>query len=349
MARPITISYFDAPFQVLFSALVDRAMTQSEVLLSSPGAVVTLEKKGHAYLYWRTYDAQGKRVDRYIGPKEAAKTESSLAEVEARIAEARHFAEASLALRKRGYSAADNSTALTLAALFNAGVVRHGAMLVGTHAFGAILNALGVRLMASYYTEDIDVARYGAIQLATRPDGGILEVLRQSGLPFVEVPELDVRKPSTSFKVRGKPLKVDLLVPGDERYRSYRIPELGAHATGLPFLDYLLEESSPGVVLGRDHVVPVRVPSAPRYCLHKLIVASLRVSTAAAKADKDLAQSAVLAAVLCDKFEGDLVDAAAKIPAKARRRVAQSARRAAGLLDERYAAARDLLADLSQR
>jgi hypothetical protein len=141
-------------------------------------------------------------------------------------------------------------------------------MLVGTHAFGALLNALGVRLPANYYTEDIDVARYRPIELATRPEGGILDILRQTGLPFAQVPELDSRKPSTSFKVRGQPLKVDLLVPGDDRYLSDPVPELGAHATGLPFFDYLLEESAQGIVLGRDHVIPVRIPTAARYCAH---------------------------------------------------------------------------------
>jgi hypothetical protein len=310
--------------------------------------VVALEKKGHAYLYWRAYDALGKRVDRYIGPKEAPETARTLAEVEGRIAEARYFADTSLALRKQGYAAADNSTALTLAALFNAGVFREGALLVGTHAFGAILNALGVRLAANYHTEDIDVARYRPIRLATRPEGGILAILRDSGLPFAEVPELDSRKPSTSFKVRGRPLRVDLLVPGDERYASRRVPELGAHATALPFFDFLLAESNPAIVLGRDHVVPVRVPSPPRYCLHKLIVAALRAPTSAAKADKDLAQAAILAAVLTEKFAADLAEAAAKIPPKARRRVAQSAQRAGAMLDERHAAARDFLAGLSR-
>jgi hypothetical protein len=347
MALPIRFSYFDAPLQTLFAELADRAATQQQILLSSPGTVVTMEKKGRPYLYWRVYDGLGKRVDHYIGPQDADETASRLAEIEARIAEARHFAEVSLALRKQGYAAADNSTALTLAALFNAGVFRRGAMLVGTHAFGAIINALGVRLAANYYTEDIDLARYGPIQLATRPEGGILELLRQSGLPFVEVPELDFRKPSTSFKVRGRPLKVDLLVPGDERYLSRRVPELGAHATALPFFDYLLATSMQGVVLARDRVVPVRVPNPARYCLHKLIVAALRVPTSAAKADKDLAQAAVLAAALQEKFEGDLVDAAAKIPPKAHRRAAQSARRAAAMLDERFAAARDFLEGFS--
>ncbi|MGH7555967.1 MAG: GSU2403 family nucleotidyltransferase fold protein, partial [Longimicrobiales bacterium] len=226
------------------------------------------------------------------------------------------------------------------------GVFRHGAMLVGTHAFGAILNALGVGLPANYYTADIDVARYDAIPLAARPERGIVELLERSGLPFVEVPELDVRKPSTSFRARGRKLRVDLLVPGDTRYRTYRIPELGAHATGLPFLDYLLADRVPAVVLGRDHVVPVRVPNAARYCLHKLIVASLRASRAAAKADKDIAQSAVLAAVLAEKFEADLHEAARKAPAGARKRLAQGAPRAAALLTGQFAAGRDFLEGL---
>jgi hypothetical protein len=348
-AAVVAFSYFDAPFQVFFSELTERALAQSEVLLSSPGTVVTLEKNGRRYLYWRVYDAQGKRRDHYIGAENAPATDTALAEIRSRIAEARQFADGSLVLRKQGYAAADNSAALTLAALFNAGVFRHGAMLVGTHAFGAILNALGVRLPANYYTEDIDVARYGAIQLATRPEEGIIGILRQSGLPFVEVPELDVRKPSTSFRVRGRKLAVDLLVPGGTRYRTRRIPELGAHATALPFLDYLLEGGVPAVVLGRDHVVPVRVPNAARYCLHKLIVATLRASRAAAKADKDIAQSAVLAAVLREKFEGDLLEAARRVPVGARKRLAQSARRAAALIGDRHPAGRDFLAGLYER
>lgn len=349
MASPARFSYFDGPFQVLYSALFDRATTQSAVLLTSPGTIVDLEKKGRSYLYWRVYDARGKRSDRYIGPKDAPDTAAQLAEVEGQIAEARYYADTSRTLRKQGYAAADNSTALTLAALFNAGAFRHGAMLVGTHAFGALLNALGVRLPANDYTGVIDVARPRPIKLATRPEGGILEILRASGLPFAEVPELDLRKPSTSFKVRGRPLKVDLLVPGDERYLSYAVPELGAHATGLPFFDYLLADAAQSLVLGRDHVIPVRTPTPARYCVHKLIVASLRASTSAPKADKELAQAAVLAAVLSEKFPANLADAVASLGPQARKRVRQSARRAAALLDAQHGPGRDFLRDLASR
>lgn len=38
------------------------------------------------------------------------------------------------------------------------------------------------------------------------------------------------------------------------------VPELQAHATALPFLGYLLNAPIEGVVLGRESVVPVRIP-----------------------------------------------------------------------------------------
>jgi hypothetical protein len=343
MANPISFTYFDSPFQVFYSELADRALTQPGLLLHSPGTIVTLEKRGKPYLYWRVYTAEGKRRDEYIGPSGDSGTEAKLEEVRLRMAEARRFAEGSLTLRKQGYAAADNSVALTLAALFNAGVFRHGAMLVGTHAFGTLLNSLGVRMSANYFTEDIDIARYDTVQLAIRPEGGFLQILRESGLPFVEVPRLDARKPSTSFKVRGQKLRVDLLVPGDEKYSSRPIPELKAHATGLPHFEYLLEAPINAIVLGRERVVPVKVPNPVRYGLHKLIVAGLRVSTAAQKDAKDIAQAALLTAVLSEKFPTDLSDAAGAIPRKARSRVLKSAQRARALLREAHSPARDFL------
>jgi hypothetical protein len=42
----------------------------------------------------------------------------------------------------------------------------------------------------------------------------LLGKLRASDSRFVAVPELDPRNPSTSFKVRGRGLRLDLLTPG---------------------------------------------------------------------------------------------------------------------------------------
>jgi hypothetical protein len=340
---PISFAEFDAPFKVFFSDLAERAVAQSEILQTTPGTIVTLVKKGRPYLYWRVYDAVGRRVDRYLGAQDGPDTEAKLSALRESISEAKSLADGSRTLRKHGYCAADNSAAVTLAALFNAGVFGHGAMLVGTHAFGAILNSLGVRIGARYFTEDIDIARYGAIQLAARPDRAFIEILRESGLPFAEVPDLDAARPATSFKVRGQKLRVDLLVPGDARYRAHRVPELKAYATGLPYFGYLLEEPISTIVLGRDQVIPVRVPNPARYCVHKLIVATLRGGAASQKQEKDLLQAAVLTAVLAVSAADSLSSAVDALPRGSKRKAARGAAGAAKLIAGTYPAAGDFL------
>jgi hypothetical protein len=56
----------------------------------------------------------------------------------AEIAEFAAIADYSRTLRRIGYHSADNSTVLTVAALFNAGVFAGGGVSIGTHAFGEI-------------------------------------------------------------------------------------------------------------------------------------------------------------------------------------------------------------------
>jgi hypothetical protein len=331
MAQDDEIEFHPQAFRVQFDDLVATARAQTEVFLHSPGGIVTRSRSDRGYRYWRFLSADGKEQERSLGP---VGDEASLArqqEVEARIALANQLAKDANALRRQGYCAADNSTALTLAALYNAGVFHTGAMLVGTHAYGAILNTLGVKPRRAYATEDIDLARYARIELAAIPEGGVLEVLRRTGLPFVEIPELDSRRPSTSFLRRGTRLKVDLLVPShDTAYRSVRVPELKAYATALPFLDFLLAEQLDTAILSRDRVIPLKVPRPERYCVHKLVVSQLRAKTSAAKDAKDLDQATLLAEVIEERFPGVVEEAAGALGRAASKLAAKGAGVAAG-------------------
>jgi hypothetical protein len=56
----------------------------------------------------------------------------------------------------------------TLASLHNHGLFRAGALVIGSHAYGALLNALGVKAVA-YSTEDVGIARRGALALPGVP------------------------------------------------------------------------------------------------------------------------------------------------------------------------------------
>ena len=331
MARDDDIEFQPQAFRVQFEDLVVTARVQEALFLHSPGSIVVRERSSRGYWYWRYYALDGKEREQSLGPVGDGEADARKAALETRIATANQLAKDANMLRRQGYCSADNSTSVTLATLYNAGVFRTGAMLVGAHAYGALLNTLGVKPRRNYSTEDIDIARYAPIQLAAIPEGGLLEILRGTGLPFVEVPQLDSRRPSTSFLQRGTRLKVDLLVPSkDATYGSVRIPELRAHATAMPFLGFLLAEQLDTVILSRDRVIPLKVPRPERYCVHKLLVSQLRAKTGAAKDEKDLDQATLLAEVLEERFPGLVEETAEGLGRSALRLAVKGARVAAG-------------------
>src|ERR1700749_1950085 len=97
--------------------------------------------------------------------------------------------------------------------------------------------------------------------------------------------------------------KVGLVRSAGENYSTVAVPELKAHAKGLPYLRYLLSDSQVVPVLSPHGVVLVRVPVPERYAIHKLIVSQLRAKTST-KATKDLLQAAILIDALVERFPG---------------------------------------------
>jgi hypothetical protein len=100
------------------------------------------------------------------------------------------------------------------------------------------------------------------------------------------------------------------------------IPGLGLSAWPLPFLDYLIEEPVPAVILDSSPVL-VRVPRPARFALHKLWTAAERPVSEQTKAAKDRTQAAALITVLAIERPADLREAFGSLAARpaARRRV----------------------------
>ena len=139
------------------------------------------------------------------------------------------------------------------------------------------------------------------------------------------IPSLDRRQRGTSFKERGgSNFRVDLLVPSaDDNYPTVPVPELKAHAQGLPHLAYLLAASQEIPVLSSHGSVMARVPVPERYAIHKLIVSQLR-NKASSKPEKDLRQAAVLIEALVERYPGAIEDAASAVPKSAARHMARA-------------------------
>jgi hypothetical protein len=194
-----------------------------------------------------------------------------------------------------------------------------------------LLNSLGIKALA-YETEDIDIARARQLALRGVPSGGLLEILKETGIDFVPVPGFNRADPPTSFKQAGRTrFHVDLLVPSkDNTFPIVAVPELGAHASGLPYLAYLLGQPHMGTLLSRHGAVPVRVPEPARFAIHKILVSRLRTNILV-KSQKDIQQACVLLAMLGEHRTGEIELACADLPRSARpmvRRALPEVRRA---------------------
>jgi hypothetical protein len=302
------------------------------VLAGTPGTLKQRHRRGTDYWVREYIRADGRKDDEHLGTA-AALDAKRLAALRDAVALAGAIAAGSSRLRVLGYQRIERQPAAVLAALFNRGLFGAGLVLIGAHAYGALLNDLGI-IAAAYRTQDIDLARARPLNVALRPGAGFGELLRESGLGFVPVPGMPSRQPSTSYKLPGRDaLSVDLLVPGPAAGQVAPATELRAHAQTIPFLEYLVEDALDGIVLSPNQVVPVRLPAPERYALHKLY-SSQRRGSQRDKTRKDLDQAAVLIAALEEETPGQLADAARRLPKNARPAVKRGAQAALAIARE---------------
>jgi hypothetical protein len=313
--------------QTVYSELLDQL--RASPVIPHSGSFVSKSIAGTIYWYVQRKDGVRKRQV-YLGPESSELLEAIDRSEEARSALAEEESrrrELVTMLVAGGMAAEQAAIGGVLTTLSDAGLFRAGAVLAGTEAFRCLANLLGVRFQQqNLQTADVDLAiRVGIGEVRT----DLLEELRASDPRFVAVPELDARQPSTSFKVRGRDLRVDLLTPGTrEGAKPIHLQSLNAAAQPLPGLGYLLEDTAEAVVITGAGIL-VGVPSPARFALHKLWVAERRNVSEQPKARKDLRQSADLLEVLIEDRPADVRKAWRHLPA----RMLPSVRRVARRLD----------------
>ena len=305
--------------RTLYAELLEQSI-HAEAAAVTAGDVggTFVRKEVGAATYWYLQRSEGgEKRQRYLGPD----SEELRAWIE-RVRNARALAVPDEQRRRElcamlvaGGAARESAAVVqTLDLLGKAGLFRVGGVLVGTVAFATQGTMLGVRFgAAEIRTGDVDIgfdAELGIAlgKAAERPD--VCEALSGSPLGLLPVPMLDPGEPSTSFKVRGRELRVDFLTPlrGREREGAVRLPALNVAAQPLRFLDYLIEGAVPAVVVGPTAVL-VRVPQPARTAFHKLWTSQRRSVAEAAKAHKDERQAADLIRVLLAERPQDLREA----------------------------------------
>jgi hypothetical protein len=299
--------------QTLYAELLERlaGYEAGRTMGHVAGSFVTKAIKGQEYYYFQHLEPGGQKRQIYIGRRDEALD---------RVAERHNSGRGGLSedqapiqrlaslLRAGGAMVTDSASARVLKALGDAGVFRLGGVLVGTHAFVVIGNLLGVQWSgATLRTQDVDVAASSEMSVALpNVPADIPSTLESLEMGFLPVPGLDPASPTTSFKVRGQGLRVDLLTPAQKQGQAAVVlPRFSTAAQPLKFLDFVMDGYVRGAVIDGGGTA-VNVPAPARFAFHKLIVAGERPTVMHTKRQKDLWQAAQIFEVLAEERPGDV-------------------------------------------
>jgi hypothetical protein len=288
--------------QTTYAELLQRcAATAFNDAFPEDGTFISKTIKGKRYWYFQQSSDDG-RAQKYVGPETPELLEQISNHKIARDDERERRTLVATLVRAYGLQRPIPEFGNIIEALAKAGVFRLRGVLVGTAAYQTYSAMLGARLpISSQQTGDVDIAQfaYPSADVADKTPP-ILAVLKEVDKTFRPIAHVHDQHSVTSYRGKGG-LGVDFLTPnqGPDTDAPQRLSTLQTDAEPLRFLDYLIRDPVPAVVLHNAGIY-VLVPLPERYAIHKLIV-SRRRGAGTAKQEKDIQQSAALLDLLAQK------------------------------------------------
>lgn len=288
--------------QTAYAQLLDATLSAEHLrsVADLPGSFAAKTVRGHKYWYFQYTEPSGKLRQVFVGPDVRAVHK--------------------LMDRKRGASAREplEPLARSAMALGCAGVLprqfrvirrmadygffQAGGVLIGTHAFLAFGNMLGVRWGSSNRTEDIDFAHAGkrmALLLPSNLEVRTGDAIQSLEMGFLPVTGLASKTGAGYLNPKEPGFRLDFLTTrhrgGEEPFEHKQL-----HVTMQPlkFMEFSLENVQQAALFCAEGSVLVNTPHPARYALHKLLIYGERAGAFRAKASKDLAQAAHILACL---------------------------------------------------
>lgn len=286
--------------QTAYAEVMDQAHSlELQASLSNlPGAFHQRQIKGRTYWYFGYRDIDGRGRMAYVGPDNDRVRALIERFGKARIPDG-------LAPQARAAIALGCAEVLpkhfrVIRRLADYGFFRAGGLLIGTHAFLALGNLLGVRWVSGDKTLDVDFDHAGKNVSLALPTNlkidvhGALESLEMGLLPITQFggnAGAQYRSPT------DQELRLDFVTALTRKSdEPVVIPELNLALEPLKFMEFSLTQPTQGCIIGRDGACVVNLPTPERFAVHKLIVYGERPVSQRAKATKDLLQAASLVA-----------------------------------------------------
>jgi len=178
------------------------------------------------------------------------------------------------------------------------GFFRAGGVLVGTHAFLALGNMLGVRWGEADRTLDVDFAHAGknvSIALPANLRVDVHEALVSLEMGLLPIAQFSGKVGAQYRNPRDPELRLDFVTARQRSDDPVPLANLNIALQPLKFMEFVLEDVTQGLIFSTEGASVVNLPAAERYAVHKLIVHAERPPRERTKAAKDLQQAACLA------------------------------------------------------
>ena len=284
--------------QTAYAQLLETALTAEHVrsVADLPGSFASKTVRGAKYWYFQYTEPSGKLRQVFVGPDTSP--------VHALMArKAQPSAVVALGPLARSSAALGCAEILprhlrVLQRLAEYGFFRAGGVLIGTHAFLAFANMLGVRWGDGSRTQDIDFAHAGkSLSLALPGNVQVQthEAIKSLEMGFLPVSGLASKAGATYLNPREPDFKLDFVTTLHRKgMQPYEHPQLGVTLQPLKFMEFSLENVQQAVLFAGDRCVVANVPQPARYALHKLLIYGEREGSFATKSSKDLLQARLL-------------------------------------------------------
>lgn len=272
-----------------------RYFELSNALAGLTGSFQKLTRKKQDYWYFAYRDLDQKVRMAYVGPDEP-RVQALILRFES--------------LRNTNTLAPTAKVALTLGCastppkhfkmikrLSEYGFFRAGGILIGSHAFLAMGNMLGVRWSDGAATLDVDFAHAGnnvSVALPSNLNIDVHDALTSLEMGLLPIAQFNGKLGGQYRNPQDQELRLDFLTSNNRSGLPVHIANLNVALQPLKFMEFSLEKSTQSCVIGNAGACVVNIPAPERYAVHKLIVFGERPISERTKSTKDLLQAASL-------------------------------------------------------
>lgn len=283
-----------------------RYFELSNALAGLTGSFQKLSRKNQEYWYFAYRDLDQKVRMAYVGPDEP-RVQALVQRFES-LRNTNTLAPPSKVALTYGCASTPPKHFKMIKRLSEYGFFRAGGILIGSHAFLAMGNMLGVRWSDGAATLDVDFAHAGnnvSLALPSNINIDVNDALTSLEMGLLPITQFNGKLGGQYRNPQDQELRLDFLTSNNSTGLPVHIPKLNLALQPLKFMEYSLQNTTQSCVISNAGACVVNIPAPERYAVHKLIVYGERPIAERTKSTKDLLQAGSLISYFANNAQSE--------------------------------------------